>query len=236
MGPQHSKKSLEELEALAASGDTTALQALGMLHELGLVPQATTATAVQCYTKAVKAGDPNAAIALAHLQEQNPNKNPQRDKIVDSLYQFAASKGFRRASERLAEAYPKQTKGVVVLVDPLDATRSKTKALLEKASYEVKDFFDPYRALRLIENGEAVDMVISEVQMKTLDGIELLQLIRQRYGRSDIPVIMLAQSNNVEALRRAKTYGVQGWVLKPYDPVALIQTVRKLFVPLKRAS
>lgn len=236
MGPKLAKQSLAELESAAAEGDNNALQSLAMLHELGLVENASVATAVQCYTKAVKAGDPAAAISLAHLQEQNPNKNPQREKIVEGLYQFAASKGYRRSAERVAETFPKVSKGVILLVDPVDASRAKTKALLEAARYEVRDFFEPYRALRLIENGETIHLVISDLQMKELDGVEFLQLIRQRYQRSDLPLIMLAPSKDLEPLKRAKGFGVQGWILKPYDPLALVQTVHKLFAPLKKAS
>ncbi len=236
VGSKGSETSLKELEAAAEAGEGNALQALAMLHELGLVPHASTATAVLCYTKAVRAGSAEAAIALAHLQERNPNQNPQRQKVIEGLYQFAAAKGFHSAALRLQQTYPKQAKGMVIVVDPTDASRLKTKSILEAAGYMVQDFFDPYKALRLVENDEPIDLIISDVQMKVLDGVEMLQLIRQRYLRTDIPVMLLSQSSSVEALKRAKTYGVQAWVIKPYDADALLQSVQKLVASASKTA
>ncbi len=108
--------------------------------------------------------------------------------------------------------------------------RSLTRALLSKHGYEVVEAPDAARAIRFLQNGGHVDLVISDVEMPNMDGLEMLAIIRGRLQKKDLPVVMLTSVREVGVLKKAKTLGVQGWVLKPYDNDMLVQIVQKALV------
>lgn len=233
MAGSSQKKSMTELVAAAQAGDSEAQNSLAMLHELGLIPNAQVNEAMQWYGKAVKSGDPQAAIALARLQEQ---AIPKPDgKIIEALYKVAAKQGYRSPHVRRNEVFAKENRPTVMVVDDTESYRKSATALLEKNGYKVFASPDAFQALRYIENGNVVDLVLSDLEMPEMSGVEMLQLIRQRYRRTDLPVIMVTSSRDVELLKKAKSYGLQGWILKPYEANMLLQTVQKT-LSTKKAS
>ena len=221
-----SKTSVKDLEASAQKGDRQAQNALGMLNELGLIPEASDVEAKKWFGAAVKGGDPEAALALARLQEMTVPKGDA--KIVAALYQVAAKQGFRAPADRVKEAFPQDRKKTVLVVDDLETYRRTTGQLLEKLGYKVSLAQDAYAALRLVEKGTPIDLILTDLDMPEMNGVEMLQLIRQRYRRTELPVVMVTASRDVELLKKAKALGLQGWILKPYNAEMLKQTVEKI--------
>jgi two-component system chemotaxis response regulator CheY len=225
MGQDYTKRPIEELQADAKNGNLEAQNALAMLNELGLIPQASPAEAAKLYAKSAKAGDPVAALYLGVIYEKGAPGVPVDKKAAETYYGMAEKGGFHKAEDRLADAGV--SRRTVLLVDDSPSVRTVTRALLSKSGFDVVEAADAAQAIRFLQNGGHVDLVISDVEMPNMDGLEMLAIIRGRLQRKDLPVVMLTSVREVGVLKKAKTLGVQGWVLKPYDHEMLVQIVRK---------
>ena len=225
MGQDYTKRPIEELQAEARNGNVEAQNALAMLNELGLIPQASAAEAAKLYAKSAKAGDPVAALYLGVIYENGAAGVPVDMKAAASYYDLAEKGGFHKAEDRLAEAGVGRR--TVLIVDDSASVRSVTRSLLSKSGFDVVEAADAAQAIRFLQNGGQADLVISDVEMPNMDGLEMLAIIRGRLQRKDLPVVMLTSVRELGVLKKAKSLGVQGWVLKPYDHEMLVQIVRK---------
>ncbi|WP_141733581.1 response regulator [Oligoflexus tunisiensis] len=228
MAQDYSKKPIEELMAEAKGGNIEAQNALAMLHELGLIPEASAAEAARLYAKSAKAGDPLAALYLGVMHEKGAEGVPVDKSIADSYYHMAEKGGYHKAVDRLTEAGVGRR--TILLVDDSASFRNVTRALLNKCGFDVVEAPDASHAIRFLQNGGRADLVISDVEMPNMDGLEMLAIIRGRLQKKDLPVVMLTSVREVGVLKKAKMLGVQGWVLKPYDNDMLVQIVRKALV------
>lgn len=78
-------------------------------------------------------------------------------------------------------------------------------------------------ALQLLEQ-HIVDMVVSDVNMAGMDGIELLVKVRQRYPL--LPVLLITAYGNVDKAVQAMRFGAVDFMMKPFEPGLLVDTVR----------
>lgn len=230
MGQNYTKRPIEDLQAEAKNGNLEAQNALAMLNELGLIPQASAAEAAKLYAKSAKAGDSVAALYLGVIYEKGAEGVPVDPKAAANYYDMAEKGGFHKAENRLAVAgIGRRT---VLIVDDSASVRSVTRSILSKSGFDVVEAADGAQALRFLQNGGRIDLVICDVEMPNMDGLEMLAIIRTRLQRKDLPVVMVTSVRELGALKKAKSLGVQGWILKPYDHKMLVQMVRKALVRL----
>lgn len=225
MGQDYNKKPIEELLADAKSGNVQALNALGMLHELGLIPEASASEAARLYATAAKAGDPVAALYLGVMLDNGARGLTADPKAAAGFFQLAEKAGFRRSEKRLSEAGV--GRNTILVVDDSAPLRTVTRNLLSKRGFDIVEAGDAAQAIRFLQGGGRVDLVLSDVEMPNMDGVEMLAIIRGRLQRKELPVVMVTSVRDLNVLKKAKTLGVQGWVLKPYDHDILVQIVRK---------
>jgi DNA-binding response OmpR family regulator len=72
------------------------------------------------------------------------------------------------------------------------------------------------------------DLVILDLRMPHMDGIELARSLRQFPETADVPMLMLTVETDVERWRQAKEAGVGGYLLKPCENEDLLREVRRL--------
>jgi two-component system chemotaxis response regulator CheY len=225
MAQDYTNKPIEELLADAKSGNVQALNALGMLHELGLIPEASTAEAARLYASSAKAGDPLAALYMGVLLDNGAAGIAADPKAAAVYFQLAEKGGFRRSEKRLSEAgIGRRT---ILVVDDSPTLRTVTRDLLSKNGFDIVEAGDAAQAIAFLQGGGRVDLILSDVEMSNMDGVEMLAIIRGRMQRKLLPVVMLTSVRDLNVLKKAKTLGVQGWVLKPYDHDILVQIVSK---------
>jgi len=100
-----------------------------------------------------------------------------------------------------------------------------TKARLEKSGFEVVTCPDGEGCLKLAQ--DLPDVILLDIQMPGIDGYEVLRRLKNGESTKSIPVIMLSASSSEDALKKTLEAGAAGYVLKPFDPGALIETIRK---------
>ena len=71
-------------------------------------------------------------------------------------------------------------------------------------------------------------MIISDVNLPNMNGIEMVEAIKAGGKYSAVPIVMLTTEGSAELIERAKAAGAKGWLVKPFKPDQLIAAVNKL--------
>jgi two-component system chemotaxis response regulator CheY len=81
-----------------------------------------------------------------------------------------------------------------------------------------------------LEKLEEVDphLVITDINMPRLDGFGVIEGIRKAPGHQALPVLVLTTETGAEMKARARRAGATGWIIKPFDDMALIALIRRV--------
>jgi two-component system response regulator HydG len=112
----------------------------------------------------------------------------------------------------------------ILIVDDDTAHRTMLKVNLAGAGYEILEADDGDRVLDMLEENE-VDLVLMDLKMQRMDGMEALKLLRDR-GRVE-PVVVITAFSSVESAVEAMKFGAMDYVTKPVDIDGLKITVAK---------
>ncbi len=115
----------------------------------------------------------------------------------------------------------------VLIVDDSSSLRQVLNIALTGAGYEVIEAGDGQEALGKLD-GRKVHVVISDVNMPRMDGIELVKNIRRLPAYKFTPIVMLTTESLEGKKLEGKAAGAKAWVVKPFQPAQLIEVVSKL--------
>ena len=115
----------------------------------------------------------------------------------------------------------------VLVVEDDDALREALRDTLDLAGYRVLDAADGQAALDIL-GGEAVNMVVSDVQMDKLDGHALLKEVKKRW--SEVPVLLMTAHGSIEKAVAAMHDGAADYLVKPFEAEVLLNMVGR-YVP-----
>jgi two-component system, response regulator FlrC len=121
----------------------------------------------------------------------------------------------------------------VLIVEDDAALREALKDTLELSGYEVIEAAEGESALRLLEQ-RRVGIVVSDVQMKPMDGERLLREIKQRWPQ--IPVLLMTAYGVIERAVEAMRAGACNYLPKPFEPEALVSEVARWMLPAVNAD
>lgn len=112
----------------------------------------------------------------------------------------------------------------VLLVDDEEAVRRASARVLSAEGFEVVQAGDGREALGQLDRGQ-VDVVVSDVMMPSMSGLDLLRMIRRR--DLELPVILLTGMPNVDAALEAGRHGALHFLTKPVANALLVQAVSR---------
>ncbi len=112
-------------------------------------------------------------------------------------------------------------------VDDSATIRQNVSFVLEDAGYEIVEAVDGKEAFDKIQ-ANPVDLVISDVHMPNMNGIELTKAIRAHAPTKFTPVVLLTTESQPEKKMEGKAAGATGWIVKPFQPEQLLTVVKKL--------
>ena len=115
----------------------------------------------------------------------------------------------------------------ILAVDDEPGIARLIKVNLERAGYYVETAGDGVEALALLEN-TPFDLVISDVMMPKMDGMELLQSIRNKPQISHLPVIMLTAKSADADVTQGYAAGTDMYLTKPFSPPELLTWVSRV--------
>lgn len=114
----------------------------------------------------------------------------------------------------------------ILVVDDEAATRRMLELLLSSQGYEVATAPDGARAIERIQEG--VDLVLLDVMMPRMDGIEVCGIIRKNLKLLTLPIVVVSALSDRESRLRAKEAGADDFLLKPIDSLELLVRIENL--------
>jgi two-component system, chemotaxis family, sensor kinase CheA len=117
----------------------------------------------------------------------------------------------------------------VLVVDDQFTVRELQRSILEAAGYRVATARDGSEALARVVSEPDVALVLTDIEMPEMDGIELLRSIRSEPQRSTLPVVVVTARDGEEDRRRGAEAGADAYIVKgEFDQQALLATVGRL--------
>ena len=115
----------------------------------------------------------------------------------------------------------------ILIADDHDHLRLLVSKTLCGPDYHIVEARDGDEALALALS-ETPDLLLLDWMMPGRSGIQVVEALRRDPGMSDVPVIMLtARAQNADR-NRAVTVGVHAYLVKPFSPIELMETVEKI--------
>lgn len=112
----------------------------------------------------------------------------------------------------------------ILLVDDSAINLAYTEQKL-KDHFEIVAVNSGSRALRYLK-GERPDLILLDIRMAEMDGIETLREIRALENGAEIPVIMLTSKNDRASIVESQKLGIYDYVLKPFEAEELCARIR----------
>jgi len=113
----------------------------------------------------------------------------------------------------------------LLVVDDEETNRDLISRRLRRAGYAVTTAVDGEQALHYIRQ-EAVDLVLLDIMMPKMDGLELVKVLRATYDSSRLPVIMVSALHESDQIVEALARGANDYITKPIDFSVAIARVR----------
>lgn len=115
----------------------------------------------------------------------------------------------------------------VLVVDDSASMRQMVVFTVRQGGFEVMEAVDGQDALNKLQQSP-VDLVITDLNMPVMDGITLIRNARMLPSMKTKPILMLTTEGLASRKEEGKAAGATGWLVKPFDPDKLLQTIGKV--------
>ncbi len=115
----------------------------------------------------------------------------------------------------------------VLIADDSVSVRTMVAATLRGAGYEVVEAIDGSDALEKA-TGCPPTLVITDLNMPKIDGIELIRRLRAEPGFRATPILMLTTESQEARKQEGRKAGATGWIVKPFRPDQLLSVIKRV--------
>jgi len=115
----------------------------------------------------------------------------------------------------------------ILAVDDSTTMRQMVSFSLRQAGYDVVEAVDGFDALAKLRSMR-VDLMITDLHMPRLDGIELIRRVRSEPGHRFTPILMLTTETQAAKKVEGQQAGATGWIVKPFEPQQLLKVVKRV--------
>ena len=116
----------------------------------------------------------------------------------------------------------------ILVVDDSATVRQQVSSALRQAGFETLEAADGKEAFAMITSPRPIDLVICDVNMPHMNGIELVEQVKTDPGYKALPILMLTTEGQPALVRRAKDAGAVGWIIKPFNANQLVLTAKHI--------
>lgn len=115
----------------------------------------------------------------------------------------------------------------ILTVDDSASVRQMVCFTLQKAGYEVAEAVDGRDGIDKA-GSQKFDLIVTDLNMPNVDGIQLIMAVRKLPGYSFVPILMLSTESQAEKKDAGRKAGATGWIVKPFNAEQLVAAVQKL--------
>jgi len=114
----------------------------------------------------------------------------------------------------------------IFLVDDSATILLSVSSILGKAGYAVEKAANAEEALKKFNAGVTVDLLITDLNMPGMNGIELIKKVRSLAAYRFLPILFLTTESQQSRKVEAKAAGASGWIVKPATADDLLNTIK----------
>lgn len=114
-----------------------------------------------------------------------------------------------------------------LIVDDSATMRNMIKATMQDMGFDTETASDGEKAFKLAKNHK-YDIVITDINMPNMDGIELIRVLRDSENSKYCPILVISTEGGDNVKQAGKEAGASGWIVKPFNPDTLNKAVSKL--------
>ncbi len=113
-----------------------------------------------------------------------------------------------------------------MLVDDSTTILLSISSILSKAGYSVEKAPNAEEALKKFNSGIKIDLLITDLNMPGMNGIELIKEVRKLPACKFMPILFLTTESQQSRKAEAKAAGASGWIVKPATADELLNTIK----------
>ncbi|ACV36697.1 response regulator [Accumulibacter sp.] len=114
----------------------------------------------------------------------------------------------------------------IFLVDDSATILLSVSSILGKAGFAVEKAANAEEALKKFSAGVKVDLLITDLNMPGMNGIELIKKVRALPAYRFLPILFLTTESQQSRKVEAKAAGASGWIVKPATADDLLNTIK----------
>ncbi|VXC31909.1 response regulator [Sphingomonas sp. 8AM] len=116
----------------------------------------------------------------------------------------------------------------ILIVDDSPSMLMSVSIALRPTGLDIKEAASAEAALALLNDGVMPRMILTDLNMDGMSGIELVREVRKLPGMAFTPIVLLTTESQDGLRQTAKSAGATGWLVKPFDAAKLLALVKKL--------
>jgi len=116
----------------------------------------------------------------------------------------------------------------VLVVDDSATIVMSVRISLEMGGFTVETASDGVKALLKLKGGLKPDLIITDINMPNMDGMELIKSVRSLPGFRFTPILTLTTESQAEIRAQGKRNGATGWLVKPVGGVDLLKIIKQV--------
>ena len=114
-----------------------------------------------------------------------------------------------------------------LIVDDSTVTRTLIRAAIEDIEgLDIEEAYSGFEALKVLPR-QTFDIILVDINMPDINGLELLNFIKTNEQYKNIPVIIISTESSEEDRKKGISLGAAGYLTKPFNPDDLQGTVKK---------
>lgn len=115
-----------------------------------------------------------------------------------------------------------------MIVDDASGIRHLVGQFLQEQGYETVEAIDGLDGMEQLKVNPDVSLIICDINMPNMDGITMVEAIRAELKNHHVKVLMLTTERRSDLKKRAKSAGVNGWLVKPFNGPNSLELIKRL--------
>lgn len=152
--------------------------------------------------------------------------SPEDVQFVEAPIETNTSETFGLNKYKVTPTYPEGALKLLVVEDNAELRVYIYNCLVNR--FEVRDAANGAEALEIISQGWMPDIIVTDLMMPVMDGIELINNIRGDFNTSHIPIVLITAKHENDTHLKAMKYGADGYIAKPFTMELLIARIDNL--------
>lgn len=116
----------------------------------------------------------------------------------------------------------------ILIVDDSSMIRHIVSKAARKAGYDVIEASNGKEGLSQLSKNESISLILSDINMPIMGGIEMISKIKEDEYTKFIPVVMLTTEDSDELKQKGRDLGVKAWMVKPFNETTFLKAMMKL--------